>query len=173
MAEYEDQKKAKPSLEQTLECCKNDTMKEETLEFAQFLLSNKMKPQWGAKNSYNVSFKSRRVCIIKINENGFEIRANTQYNDDFNECFSGESESMKKLLLDSVTYCFGCGTCKPGLDVEMLGKKLTGACFNPVIKFENPDREQLELAKKLVLLRKKAIAEDKAPRVTYIAMSKR
>lgn len=173
MSEYEIQKNAKPSFEETLGKCTDSDMKKLAEEFVEFLGENKMKPQWGAVNSYNVSCKGKRVCILKINENGFEIRANTQYGEEFNACFADTNERVKAVLLDSVVYCFGCGTCKPGLNTEMFGKKFSGLCYNPVIKLVNPDRELLELAKKLVLFRKKAAVEGKVPKVTYIAKSKR
>ncbi len=132
-----------------------------------------MSPQWGSTNSYNLSYKGRRVCIIKIGENSYQIWLNTQYNEDFNEYFQEEDDSTKDYLLSKIIYCFGCGSCKPGLDIDILGVEIKNACFNPIIRMENPDAVHLELAKKLVLLRRKAIHEGKAPPITYISMKKR
>lgn len=132
-----------------------------------------MSPQWGAINSYNLSYKGRRVCILKVNDDIFEIRVNTQYNQDFNDCFADAGQETKTLLEQSMTFCHGCGSCKPGLDMTILGKAYHNACYNPVIQLVNPDDLQLDLACKLVMLRRKAIAEGKAPAVTYIAKSKR
>lgn len=173
MSEYQKQKLSKPLIGDLINENLKDSIKEVSENFILFLRDNKMSPQWGAKNSYNISYKSRRVCILKINKDSFELRINTQYNDDFNDFFSDRNEQMKSFLLDNVTYCFRCGNCKPGLDISILGKDLKNACFNPVIRIENPDEMLLDLAKKLVMLRRKAIAEGKAPEVTYIAMNKR
>ena len=173
MADYIEQKKAKPTIDELINELLDGEIKQSALSFLAFLTQNKMKPSWGAINSFNLSYKGKRVCIIKINKDCLDIRCNTQYNNDFNECFADADSDIKKLLLDSITYCFGCGTCKPGLDVTILGKELKSACFNPVIRFENPDASQLECAKKLVMLRRKAIADGTAPSVTYIAKSKR
>jgi hypothetical protein len=54
-----------------------------------------------------------------------------------------------------------------------LGQELTNVCYNPVIRIVNPDEKLLELAKQLVLMRRTAISEGKAPKVTYIAINKR
>jgi len=173
MSDYQEQKKNKPSIDELILKFLNGTERENLIKFVSFLRENKMAPQWGSTNSFNVSYKNRRVCIIKINETGFRIWANTQYNEEFNFWFAEETERKKEFLLSTITYCFGCGSCKPGLNINILGKQLQGACFNPVIRMESPDAEMIDLAVKLVLLRKKAIQEGKAPKVTYISMKKR
>jgi len=173
MSEYQEQKKTKPSIEEIIDKYLQADEKKNVLRFVSFLRENKMAPQWGSTNSYNVSYKNRRVCIVKINESGFHIWVNTQYNEDFCNYLSEESYVVKAYLLSTITYCFGCGSCKPGLDIEILGEQFKGACYNPVIRMENPDEEKIELAQKLVLLRKQAIKEGKAPAITYISIKKR
>ncbi len=173
MSEYEKQKQNKPLINDLINENLSGKLKEDAHNIVMFLRDNQMSPQWGAKNSYNTSYKSRRVCIMKINKDGFELRINTQYNEDFNDFFSDKNEHIRSFLLDNVTYCFGCGSCKPGHDIVILGKELKNACLNPVIRLEYPNEMLLDLAKELVLLRRKAIYEGKAPKVTYIAMHKR
>ena len=173
MSRYQEQKKTKPPIEALAEALLLEALKADLLDFVSFLRENRMSPQWGSTHSYNLSCKNRRVCIIKIAENQYQLWLNTQYNEDFNECLGGEDEKAKQYLRNHITYCFGCGTCKPGWDGDILGTEIKGACFNPVIRMVNPEKWQLDLARKLVLLRKKAICEGKAPRVTYIAASKR
>ena len=173
MAKYLEEKKRKPSIDETIEKYLEGKSKEDAHAFVSFMRDNRMAPQWGSINSYNCSYKSRRVCIIKVNENGYQIWVNTQYNEEFNSCFAEESEENKKFLLSTITYCFGCGSCKPGLDIELLGVQLKSVCFNPVIRLENPDDIKFRLARKLVLLRKQAIHEGKAPKITYISKKKR
>ena len=173
MSEYQLQKKEKPAIYDVIDKCLVGKAKDDLLGFVSFLKENRMTPQWGSTNSYNLSYKSRRVCIIKIADNSYQIWLNTQYNEDFNEYFKNENGIIKEFLLSKVVYCFGCGSCKPGLDIDILGVALKNACFNPVIRMENPDDARLELAKKLVLLRRKAIYDGKAPKVTYISIKKR
>lgn len=173
MSEYQQQKKAKPPIEETIDRYLTGEKKVRALAFVTFLRENKMSPQWGSTDSYNVSHKNRRVCILKFGENGFQIWANTQYNEDFNAGFEEESEENKAFLRSTIVHCFGCGSCKPGLGMEILGQQVTDACYNPVIRLADPDGERLELAKKLVLLRRQAIRQGKAPKVTYIAAGKR
>ncbi|WP_167956791.1 hypothetical protein [Anaerosporobacter faecicola] len=173
MSDYQIQKKIKPSIDNQIELYLVGKDKENLISFVSFLRQNKMSPQWGSTNSYNLSYKGRRVCIIKIEERSYQVWVNTQYNEAFNSCFANESLEIKTFLRDRITYCYGCGSCKPGLDMEILGVACKGACFNPVIRMENPDEERLELARKLVMLRRQAIAEGNAPKITYIAMNKR
>lgn len=173
MSEYQKQKKTKPPIEELVGNSLAEPLKGDILNFVNFLRENKLSPQWASTNSYKASYKSRGVCIIKLTENSYQIWINTQYNEDFNSCFSEADEHVKKFLLDSMVYCFGCGSCKPGLSLDILGVPQINACYNPVIRMKNPDNEFLELAKRLVLLRKQAIRDGKAPKVTYIAMSKR
>lgn len=132
-----------------------------------------MSLQWASTNSYSVSFRNRRVCIIKLAPNSFQLWLNTQYNDDFNVCFAHANEADKAFLLANVITCFGCGTCKPGLNIDILDTPFHNACCTPVIRLINPKEEQLTLARQLVMLRRQAIRDGKAPKVTYIAMSRR
>lgn len=173
MSEFQEQKKIKPPIEKMINKMLDGKLKEDLLNFVSFLRENKMSPQWGSTNTYTLSYKSRRVCIIKIYDSSYQIWLNTQYNEEFNNCFAEESEEVRNYLLDKVIYCFGCGTCKPGLSMELLGISLKNACYNPVIRMENPDEMQLALARKLVMLRREAIYAGKAPKITYISMKKR
>ena len=170
---YKEQKEQKPSIDSLIEQHLSGSLKEDAILLVAFLRENKMSPQWGATNSFNVSHKNRRVCILKITDNCFEIRVSSQYDAQFNACFLQECEEIRQFLLQNITICFGCGSCKPGQDIEILGHRVTNACFNPVIRMSNPSRVQLDCAKKLVLLRKRAIAQGTAPKITYIAMDKR
>lgn len=173
MSEYQRQKKEKPSVLTMAEQLLESTIKEDLLSFVSFLKEQQMSPQWASTNSYSVSFRNRRVCIIKLAPNSFQLWLNTQYNDDFNACFAQANEADKAFLLANVITCFGCGTCKPGLNIHILGTPFYNACYNPVIRIINPNEEQLSLARQLVLLRRQAIRDGKAPKVTYLAMSKR
>lgn len=121
MSEYQVQRKEKPSILKIAEKHLVGQAKEQLLDFVSFLKENNMSPQWGSTNSYNLSYKGRRVCIIKIAENSYQIWLNTQYNEDFNEYFQEEDDRTKDYLLSKIIYCFGCGSCKPGLDIDILG----------------------------------------------------
>ena len=60
----------------------------------------------------------------------------------------------------------------------MGGTATRGAIFctiitSCVIRMKNPNEEMVDLVRKLVLLRKLAIQEEKAPKVTYISVKKR
>lgn len=169
----ENQKVEKQQIDILIQQLLQGNEKESAEDFVGFLRANKLEPKWGAKNSYNVKYKAKRVCIIKINEDQLDLRLGTQYDEAYNDYFSDDDEETKQYLYDSITYCFGCGTCKPGITGNILGREVENACFNPVIQMVNPQKRKLELAKRLVLLRKEAIADDRAPKTTYIAASKR
>lgn len=163
----------KPVIDELIEQNLTGIQKERAIEFVQFIRSNKLEPQWGAKNSYNVKFKAKRVCIIKINKDELDIRLGAQYNEAFNECFKSDDEETIDYLLKGITYCSGCGTCKPGITGTILNHAIQNACFNPVIQMINPDEKKLALAKRLVVLRKEAVALDTVPKTTYIGIKKR
>lgn len=170
---YEQQKKMKPLIEDIINSYLKGQLRNDAIEFVNFLRANKMSPQWASTDSYTLSHKSRRVCIIKINNGKWSLWLNTQYNDDFNVCFSGEKEGLQNILLNNIVYCQYCGKCAPGLNITILGKQLQNACYCPVIRLHDPSQTELDCAKKLVILRKAAINENKAPKVMYVAMSKR
>jgi hypothetical protein len=172
-SKYEQQKKIKPLIEDRINSYIEGRLRNDVTEFVSFLRENKMSPQWASTDSYAVSYKSRRVCIIKIKNGEWSLWLNTQYNDDFNVCFSGVKDEMQRILLDNIVYCQHCGKCAPGLNITILGRQLQNACYCPVIRLNNPSQTELDCARKLVILRKAAIAENKAPKVMYVAMSKR
>ena len=172
-SKFEEQKETKPPIEAMINNYLSGKLKADAMDFVNFLRANKMTPQWASTNSYALSYKSRRVCIIKINEGELALWLNTQYDDEFNACFAGEPEDMKNILLDRLVYCQSCGKCAPGHNASILGKQILKACYCPVIRLTNPNETELDCAKKLVLLRKTAIADNRAPKVMYVAMSKR
>lgn len=173
LSKYELQKKVKPSISEMIDNCLQGRLEDDANKFVDFLLENKLSPQWASTNSYSISYKNRRVCIIKFQEDEWEIWLNTQYDADFNNYFSKEQDEMKNILLERLVHCFACGKCAPGQKIVILNKRVEDACFCPVIRFENPNELQLDLARKLVILRKMAIAKGQVPKVMYVAMSKR
>lgn len=173
VSKYEQQKKMKPLIEDIIDSYLKGQLRDDAIEFVNFLRANKMSPQWASTDSYALSYKSRRVCIIKINDGEWSLWLSTQYNDDLNVCFSGEKEDTQKIVLNNIIYCQYCGKCAPGLNITILGKQLQNACYCPVIRLQNPNQTELDCAKKLVILRKAAINENKASKVMYVAMSKR
>ncbi len=173
MSVYQRQKAEKPGIEDTMARLLAGAKLDGARAFVGFLRESGVSLSWGAVNSYNASYKGRRVCILKFAEDFFEIRSNTQYDEAMNARFAGADETTRAFLLGSVTYCSGCGTCKPGLSMTLLGRPVENACYNPVINLTNPDDGMLALARELALMRKEAIADGRAPRVTYIAKSKR
>lgn len=173
LSKYQEQKKTKPKIENMIDDNLYGQLKNDAIDFVNFLRANKMSPQWASTNSYALSYKNRRVCIIKINKEEWALWLNTQYNDEFNVCFASEQKDMQNILLSKLVYCFSCGKCAPGHNITILGKEIKNACYCPVIRLINPNEIELDCAKKLVLLRKAAIAENKAPKVMYVAKSKR
>ena len=173
MSEYQEQKRTRPAIDVLAARLLDEPLQREVLAFVQFLRENRLSAQWASTNSYKVSDHSRGVCLIKLAEQSYQLWLNTQYDEAFNACFSQADESIKQYLMKNMVYCSGCGTCKPGLNVEVLGAAQRAACVHPVIRMANPDPALQELAKQLVLLRKQAIREGKVPKVSYVAMKKR
>ena len=133
MSAYQEQKRTKPPIDVLAQAYLTGETQAKLMAFVAFLRENRMTPQWGSTNSYNLSFKNRRVCIIKIEKDSYQLWLNTQYNDEFDACFQEADEETRQYLRDRIQYCFGCGSCKPGIDREILGVACKGACFNPVL----------------------------------------
>ena len=172
---YQEQKKLKPKPEDVIQASLKENMKQDALDFVAFVKSLRMNPQWASTNSWAFTYKSKRVGYIKINDNigDWEVWLYAQYDDNFNALVSKENDDVKDYFLNNIYYCFNCSACTPGKDIVFLGKELKNVCATPVIRVKNPNYSFLEFGKRLIDLRRSDIAENKVPKVTYIAIKNR
>ena len=160
---YEEQKVAKPKVDEIMNASLKNDNKKNALEFVHFIKSLKMKPQWASANSWAVNYKNKRVCYIKVSkdttEDGFwSIRPSVEYDDDlYAFC---QKENLINIMLQSVHYCGACGKCAPGKRVIFFGKELDNVCCAPIdFEFHNPDIEVMDCAKKLVIYIRNVISD--------------
>jgi hypothetical protein len=175
MASYQEQKASKPAPEDIIQKSLNDDKKEGALDFVAYVKSLRMNPQWASTNSWTLNYKNKRVGYFRINEStgDWQVSIHSQYDEYFNELVSGESKDIQDFILNNITYCYKCSACTPGIDMVLLGKDLKKICATPGIRLENPDETYRDFAKKLIMLRREAIASDRVPKVTYIAIKNR
>ena len=160
--EQTERKKAKPQAEEEINALLIGERKQNALDFASYVKSLRMTPQWTSANSWAVSYKGKRVCYIKLvmrqGENEWYIRPAVQYNDDLRDFC--RKEHLEGIMLENVHFCVGCGKCKPGTTATFFDKELKHVCSSPIdFEFHNPNAEAVECAKKLVEYRRAEIAE--------------
>ena len=132
-------------------------------DFASFLRTNKMPPQWAAINSWKFLYKKERIGYIRLingswffdyiipkKENAQELyKTNLTIDEKFEEY--AIHEHLKKYIWDNVKYCTGCisaGHCSPK-NLRLFGKDFKKLCWNGNLSFKNPNAADLERLKKL------------------------
>ena len=172
---YKTQKAVKPAVEDIINATLQGEKKRGALEFAAFLQTVKMKPQWASGNSWTLSYKSKRVGYVKINDStgDWELRVYNQYDPPFNELLAKESAEIQNFIMGNIKPCYKCGSLAPGVDAELLGKKMQFVCAIPVVFMTNPDAQFRAFAERLVVLRRDAIANNRVPNCWYVKMSAR
>ena len=141
----------------------DDEIKNTILDFALYLRTNKMPPQWAAINSWKFLYKKERIGYIRlINDSWFYdyiipkkeksrelYKANLTIDEKFEEYVA--NENLKEYILDNVKYCTNCisvGHCSPK-NLNIFGKDFEKLCWNGNLSFKNPDVIELERLKKL------------------------
>lgn len=122
-------------------------------EFLEWLKTNKI--------NANGKYRDRRWGIIHECENGgWRIRINVQYDEYLAPFLSNESPEFRELISTHSGFN-GCGRC------------IDGKCAVTGFELYNPTKEQIELAKRMIMFRVNAIREGRIPRCSYIKLSRR
>jgi len=161
----------KPKIEDVIvQVLANDAQKN-ALNFVAFLRANKMSPSWASANAWAVSYKSQRVCYIRlhgtahyhnlergswhINHVNYGRTSLVDHGDEPNQHIS--DEKLKDMVWDNVKHCTRCYNCKTGNSVTILGKQFDETCHSWLM-MKNPDADAINCAKKIVAMRRYAIA---------------
>jgi len=152
--------------------------KQNALAFVDFVKSIKMTPSWASWNSWTLNYKGKRVGYIKIYDRGefkddWWLWLYSQYTNDFQELVISESKTIQEFITNNICYCCYCGKCAPGKSMTLLDNELKNICITPNIRLQNPDKAFCDFAKKLISLRREAIANNKVPKNMYIAIKNR
>ncbi|MDR3119839.1 MAG: GNAT family N-acetyltransferase [Clostridiales bacterium] len=117
---------------------------------------------WEDKRYWMIKYKGEYLCFILINGRG--EKAHKDEPEGWIIWFDGGGhnsfedalldEYTKELAWRNVDYCGHCGgVCDGGTHKIIFGKKFEKVC-NTTFRFDNPDSEAVECAKKLVEIRK-------------------
>ena len=80
------------------------------------------------------------------------------------EYLSNLSYDMLDYSVKHLPRCRGCGKCKPGVKLDVLGNSFPGicACDMYAVRFNNPNESDYEMIKKLIAARRQYIIESKS-----------
>ena len=139
----------------------NDTLKKITTDAHKQSARNIF--DWLMVNKISLSgkYKDKRWGLVKAsNDGGWFLHVYIQYDEYLDEFLSGESEEIKSMVKVKGSHK-GCNRCKPG--------KCQFTCTDII----NPDENQIDSIKKLILYRINAIKEERVPKCNYVKLSKR
>jgi len=158
------QYKSRPRIEEFVsESDFDDEAKNNILDFASYLRTNKMPPQWAAINSWKFLYKKERIGYIRLIDGAWFFdyiipkieKAQELYKADLtvDEKFEeyAANENLKEFILDNIKYCTQCisiGHCSPK-NLNIFGKDFEKLCWNGNLSFKNPNAVEVELLKKL------------------------
>ena len=148
------QKNHKPKIEEVIPHILDGDMQKTALDFTAHLRENKISPRWASHNSWVARSGGKNVCGIRISKKSSDWCINPSF--DFVEYEKRIiHEDMRNLILDSVVS-LRCGY-KAGTRCGMKNKTLFGKTFDLMcscspIEIKNPNAEQIEIIKRLVLI---------------------
>ncbi|MCM1114130.1 MAG: GNAT family N-acetyltransferase [Clostridium sp.] len=136
------------------------------LKFVDYLNNNKMVFEkavgyWENQQYFYVKYKGRIICYILFNgkDDETEFYPFTIWSDDSNSnwyCNADLDEHTKSIAIKHIDICENCGACSGGTQKQIFGNQYNNVC-RTTFRFINPNIDELECLKKLVLLRKRDI----------------
>jgi len=133
----------------------DDTLKN-SLDFAEFIEANEMI----YNGEYEIHYKDNLACYIDT-PNGKSQMWRVWTVGDYSNEYEGFpiDECTKEIAWANIVYCGNCDDvdCDPGKTETVFGKEFKNVCRgtdNLAMRFNNPDAEVLECAKKMVGMRK-------------------
>jgi len=153
-------------IEEAMSNVLNSETQVNALELISFLRNNKMNPAHTSKNGWKISSKACVVCYIWLDSDTETLTLNP---------FIGEydqhslSNDLKEIVWSNKTQGPSCGGCHvisgSGYNCSykintVFGKKYDDACARSIV-FKNPNSEEIECIKKLLLMRKNTIKNGK------------
>lgn len=174
--------KDRPNIRQVAEQFLNDNLRSQLENFLQYIKENKMPLSLCRSNTYESKFKTNTVFRIEIALGQAcqkDIYSIIVYTDD-NPCHYHEEKrdiiqnQMNEYLTtlendDMVNYfvthlprCRGCGKCKPGITLDILGKSCPAvcACDMYAMRVVNPDETDYMMIKEFIYARKQHILKN-------------
>jgi len=139
-------------------------MQEEALDFANYLRASDMafergKVYWENKYYWMIKYESEYVCFVFIGVDEEKDESWTIWSDDSGSKWFEDypvDNHTKTIAYANVDFCGNCGSCGGGTTKTIFGKKFNNAC-RTTFRFDNPDSDAVECAKKMVEIRKNDI----------------
>ncbi|MCL2404605.1 MAG: hypothetical protein FWC92_03550 [Defluviitaleaceae bacterium] len=156
------QMKTKPKPEEIIHELLDGEVKETALEFVAYLRANKLTPRYSSVNSWNITYKGKMLCYIKIiiktGKNTWNIAFRL-------EKFGHEfSDGFKKAIQENLKPCTAClKACSKGINLIIFDKEIKNICRGWPIQFENPNVNTLGYANELMEYRKNLINTNNLP----------
>jgi hypothetical protein len=161
---YQKQKAVKPKIEDVAgDFVTGDNLKN-LQDFLGFLKDNKLTPQWQSSNSWKVSYKSKSVCYIRLNDKEkYWSLDHSQFTrekwfTDYDKYIT--DAGLKEFVLEHINAprCTG-RECKGRQNMTILGKKFDEVCNCWSLSVKAPGGAELEDYKKFILVIKKFIVD--------------
>jgi len=166
MSSYKDQQKIKPKIEEIAESFLDGDNLNHFMDLLGFLKDNKLNPRWDYINRWSFNYKNKKVCYIRINDDGTWIFYPNQFGSKhFSDWFMEYNQyitddEVKAFVWANLQQDKRCAReCKGIENIVILGKEFKRICFCWTIGVTNPERVDLECAKKLVVTIKNIIAD--------------
>jgi hypothetical protein len=173
------QLKERPPIRQIAERFLNEGLRARLESFLRYIEENKMPFTLARCNTYESKFKSKSVFRVEIAlgqacvPNTYAVKVFTA--DDKNlsgnqpelvqeklNAYLGDlGEEMAEYYVRHQSRCRGCGKCRPGISLDILGETYSGlcACDMYVMRVTNPDEADYEMVKRFIAARKRHILE--------------
>ena len=169
MSIFAQQRSVKPTPEEMIPLFVNDDQQQAALDFIAYIRACKMKPTWVSGNSWAYKYKNKRVGYFKINSDGnWVLWLFTQKDSFFREFILNEPNELKQYALENITKKTPCGGCMPYLNRRAVNEDFENMCSGSNVYMENPNENLVELAKRLIALRREAISNNRIPKCTYL-----
>lgn len=166
---FDEQKKNKPLPRSLIEQLSNEAWREVGLDFLEYLAGLRTNPSWYATNSYSVSFKGKRVCLIRIDPPSYPrgdrllIHINDFEKQTIEAHLAEITEEEKRHYFDGIRHCGRCADCAPGVTLMIGGVAMDEMCGRHPerlhFSYRNPTAEQLCAIKELIALRRQSIMD--------------
>lgn len=144
----------------------NYKLNKSTADLIDFLVDNDMNFErasgyWKNQSYWYVKYNNEFVCFILFNGTGDESKffPLTIWTDDSNSDWYKKckfDEEIEEIALNHIDVCEKCGSCRGGTTKTIFGKEYHNVC-KTTFRFINPNNEELNCLKTLLLLRKKDI----------------
>jgi hypothetical protein len=119
---------------------------------------------WADKRYWMIKHKGACVCFVLINGYGEKAHKDEPdgwiiWSDDYSSDIFANfplDKNIKQIAWEHIDFCANCGSCSGGTRKTIFGKAFENVCTT-TFRFDNPDAETVECAKKMVEIRKNEI----------------